>query len=549
MKIRFNQKAAGIFLLLIAMLLAGAVVSYRATTGIEESDRLVTHTYEVMAALDAMIATVQRAQTTATDFVSTGKGEYLQLYRGAIAQIGPEVEAIRTLTADNPGQQRELVTLEARSNQLRAFLNNAVDYRLHGIFSQPTGEQMREVTEELRAMKAREMDLLAQRSQGAARNLATTRLGLVVGAAVNCLLLVLGAYMAIRDQQRKLAIRESRVRLASIVDFSEDAILSKKLDGTITSWNAGAEHLYGWMAEEMIGRSIYEIVPADRREELRSILDRLAEGQRIEHLETVRIRRDGTKVEVELTVSPLKDEHGKIVEASAITRDITRRKQLEGSLHQLSSRILNAQDEERRRIARELHDTTVQKLALLSMNLAQLKNVGGTDRAQATLQSSQTLTTECVQELRTLSYVLHPPMLDELGLASALKIYVEGLAQRSGIQIDTDIDPDWRRLGPDVEMALFRVSQEGLANVLRHSGSKTAKISLSNHGEVVMKIADQGKGMANPTQIFDGEVTVGVGIPGMNERLRQIGGSLTIESGEDGTTVTARIPGNQAAHA
>ena len=351
------------------------------------------------------------------------------------------------------------------------------------------------------------------------------------------------------DQRTAQELGEYRGRLAAIVDSSEDAILSKKLDGTITSWNAGAERLYGWMAEEIIGRSLYEIVPEDRREELRSILDRLASGLRIEHLETMRIRRDGTLVEVELTVSPLKNEYGKVVEASAIARDITQRKQLERSLHQLSIRILQAQDEERRRIARELHDSTVQKLALLSMNLAQLPKAKDAERAQATLQNSQALTAECVQELRTLSYVLHPPMLDELGLASALKIYVEGVAQRSGIAIDAEIDSDWQRLSPEIEMALFRVSQEGLGNVLRHSGSKTAKISLLNRGGIVMKISDQGKGMAVSAGHFDGEVTVGVGIPGMNERIRQLGGTLSIDSSPSGTTITVRIPATKAVYA
>ncbi|MGZ4788574.1 MAG: PAS domain-containing sensor histidine kinase, partial [Terriglobales bacterium] len=299
--------------------------------------------------------------------------------------------------------------------------------------------------------------------------------------------------------------------------------------------------LYGYMAEEMVGRSIYEIVPEDRRDELRVILDRLGQGERIEHLETFRLRRDGSLIEVELMVSPLRDERGNVVEASAIARDITHRKQMERSLHQLSIGILKAQDEERRRIAREIHDTTVQKLALLSMNLAQLKGPANPAKSPAMLENSQELASQCVQELRTLSYVLHPPMLDELGLASALKIYVEGIAQRSGVTITTDVDAEVPRLTPEVEMALFRVAQEGLSNVLRHSGSKTARIELSNREGVTMKISDQGMGMARrwDTEIPAG---VGVGIAGMNERIKQLGGMLTIDSGPHGTTVTAHVP-------
>ena len=341
------------------------------------------------------------------------------------------------------------------------------------------------------------------------------------------------------DQRTAQQIGDYRGRLASIVDSSEDAIISKTLDGTITSWNSGAQRLYGYTAEEMIGRSIHEIVPEENREELRTILGRLAKGERVEHLETIRVRRDGSHLEVELTVSPLKDENGRVVGASAIGRDITRRKELERSLHQFSARILRAQDEERRRIAREIHDTTVQKLALLSMNLAQLKPHANS--GETLVENSQELAKECVQELRTLSYVLHPPMLDELGLGSALKIYVEGIAQRSGVVIDTEVDASVPRLQPEAEMALFRVAQESLSNVLRHSGSKSARITLTNNHGLEMTITDEGKGFTKHVQA-EAPARVGVGIAGMNERINQLGGVLTIDSTPSGTTVRARVP-------
>jgi two-component system, NarL family, sensor kinase len=546
---RSNQKAASLFLLLIAVVLFGTWISYRATTRIANSEHWVTHTYVVLGALDELSGNLQQAESNANDYAATGKQDYLNRYRASAEEIDEDIANIARLTTDNRDQQTAIAQVQIKAAQLKEYLDNVVDYRAHGSFSQPTGEQLQDVVQDVAAMGNRESELLKQRTHEAAVSLQTTRVGVVAGAAINCILLGFGSFLIIRDQAHRWQVKDSKLRLASIVDSSDDAILSKKLDGTVTSWNSGAERLYGWMAEEMIGRSIYEIVPPERREELRDILERLGRGQRVEHLETFRIRRDSTPVEVELTVSPVRDEHGAVVEASAIARDITHRKQLERSLHQLSIKILQAQDEERRRIARELHDTTVQKLALMSMNLAQLKNSVTSDKGQATLQNSQTLATECVQELRTLSYVLHPPMLDELGLASALKIYVEGLAQRSGVKIETDIDPAWQRLAPVIEMALFRISQEGLSNVLRHSGSKMARIQLSNGDDIVMKISDEGKGLPTTADVFAGEVTVGVGIPGMNERIRQLGGSLTIDSGPNGTTVTARIPSDKAAHA
>lgn len=529
-------------LLLVTVLLAGTLIAYRATARIATDEQWVTHTYEVMGAIDGLISTLQRAQNTADDFIATGTSEHLAVYRATTLRIQPGIDQIQSLTADNPTQQQALVGVQKNALELRVLLDDAVESRLRGKPMRPTGELQRSIVQDLRGMKSREAELLTRRSGEATRSLRTTRVGLLAGAAINCVLLFLAALMLVRDEKQRGQIRESRGRLASIVDSSEDAIISKKLDGTITSWNQGAQRLYGYTSEEMIGRPIYDIVPADRHEELREILERLGRGERVEHLETVRIRRDGTPVEMELTISPVRDGTGKIVEASAIGRDITERKLLERSLHQLSVRILRAQDEERRRIARDIHDTTVQQLALLAMNLSQLKGATAGERAARMVAQSAELTTQCVQELRTLTYVLHPPMLDELGLASALRIYVEGIEQRSGLRITTEAEQDLPRFDPETEMALFRVAQESLGNVLRHSGSETAHIHLYRDNGIVMKISDEGKGIPADRRPTERPANVGVGIAGMNERIRQLGGKLTIDSGPKGTTVTAYIP-------
>ncbi len=532
-------KVVGLFLLLIAVLLLGTLASYRATVRIGDSERWVTHTYDVMSAIDSLTLTLQRAQNAADDYVSTGRNAYLDLYHTRAGQIAPQLESVRNLTKDNPDQQRAIASAAMAISALTGTLDKAAEARAQGDLAPLTGDQLRAIMQDLYAMKVRETELLRARSEDAAINLRTTRVGLFAGALVSCLLLAIAGFFVIRDQEQRSQIRESRFRLAEMVESSDDAIIGKKLDGTITSWNSGAERLYGYPGQEMIGRSVYDIVPQDRHEELRDILQRLGRGERIDHLETRRIRHDGSEVEVELTVSPVLSEDGTVLGASAIGRDITRRKQLERSLHQLSVRILRAQDEERRRIAREIHDTTVQKLALLSMNLAQLKSHANS--GASLVESSQDLARECVQELRTLSYVLHPPMLDELGLGSALKIYVEGISQRSGVSIDTEVDSSVPRLSREAEMALFRVAQESLSNVLRHSGSKIARIKLTNHDGVEMTISDEGKGFTRHLQA-DAPAPVGVGIAGMNERINQLGGVLTIDSSASGTTVTARIP-------
>jgi PAS domain S-box-containing protein len=559
MRTRGSYKTLALLALLLAVLLLGTFVSYRATSRIAASQHMVTHTYQVMEAVDLLSLTLQRSQTAANDYVSTGKDEYLAAYRTSSVRIAPYFETLRKLTADNPEQQSTLAETEPRALEFKSALDRLVEERQRGAVSPITADQQHAIVHDLRSLRTRESILLEQRTEETERSLTTTRLGLLVGAGLNCVLLLLGMVVMARDQEQRSQIRQSKLRLAAIVDSSDDAIIGKTLDGTITSWNRGAERLYGYRSAEMIGKSMFEIVPPERTEELRSILERLSRGGKTEHLETVRLRRDGAPVEVEITVSPVADEEGRVMGASAIGRDITERKRMERSLHQFSIRILRAQDEERRRIAREIHDTTVQKLALLSMNLAQLK--GGTNAAKvpAIVESSQQLTVECVQELRTLSYLLHPPMLDELGLASALKIYVEGIAQRSGIAISTEIEPGLPRLDTDAEMALFRVAQESLSNVLRHSGSKTARIRLANHNGIEMKgleinglemkIIDEGHGIAAKSAEPERQSGMGVGILGMNERINQLGGTLMIDSGPGGTTVTARVPLRKAIHA
>jgi two-component system NarL family sensor kinase len=218
----------------------------------------------------------------------------------------------------------------------------------------------------------------------------------------------------------------------------------------------------------------------------------------------------------------------------------------ENELAQLTTRLFNIQDEERRRIARELHDGTAQNLFAISVNLQKLGHLSPAngDEADRLIVESQSLVEQSLKEIRTLSYLLHPPLLDQAGLVSALQWYVEGFSKRSGIDIQVYAQPIGR-LAPDVEMALFRVVQEALSNVRRHSESASASIRLEHrHSQVVLEIKDQGRGLSQNGNGFDasGSVCPGVGIPGMKQRLRQLGGRLEITSNGDGTTVSAVVP-------
>ena len=213
-------------------------------------------------------------------------------------------------------------------------------------------------------------------------------------------------------------------------------------------------------------------------------------------------------------------------------------------LRKLSTRLLKVQDDERRRIARELHDSAGQQLAALAMNFFVIRGTAGSLSAaqQRALQESTELTTQLTEEIRTLSYLLHPPLLDETGLSSALKWYVDGFAERSKIAVTLQIASDFGRLPTEIETTLFRVVQESLTNVHRHSGSTTARIEIRRQGdEVRLEVLDAGTGIPREKRPSD-HPKAGVGILGMSERVRQLGGRFEISAGKPGTRVKASLP-------
>ncbi len=215
------------------------------------------------------------------------------------------------------------------------------------------------------------------------------------------------------------------------------------------------------------------------------------------------------------------------------------------SLRELSARLLQLQDDERRRIARELHDSVGQLLVGLTMNLSVVRaDIDRLSKTAAALTDSEALVQEMSKEVRTISHLLHPPLLDEAGLSSAVRWYTEGFAQRSKIKVDLDLPADFGRLSPELETAIFRVVQECLTNIHRHSGSPIAKIRLLRlNGEVHVEVKDKGKGIPiEKREEMASAGMPGVGIRGMRERMRQLGGALEITSNGDGTVILARLP-------
>jgi PAS domain S-box-containing protein len=468
-------------------------------------------------------------------------------------------------------------------------------------------------------------------------------------------------------EERKQAM-ELRHRLAAIVESSDDAIIGKNIDGIITAWNKGAEQLYGYRAGEVIGKSISLLMPSGYSGDFSIIMAKLRRGETVKNYDTLRQRKDGTCIQVSLTVSPISNFEGRIVGASAIARDISERKRQEAvlreseerfrlmadtaptliwmsgtdklctffnqgwlnftgrsmaqelgegwasgvhpddlerclgiystafdsrvdfemeyrlrrsdgayrwivdygvprfgsngafcgyigsciditdrkvsemSLRELSGRLIHAQEEERARIARELHDDLSQRMALLEIGLEQFEqNMPGlTSNDRGQLHNIAQIASEVSSDLHDLSRQLHPAKLDLQGLVAAMGSLCRELSKQHDLQIKFvhhDVPSQIRR---DVALCLFRIAQEALRNVVKHSGTVEAKVELHGHDDRIdLGISDSGAGFSPESA----QARAGLGLLSMRERLRLIGGQLAVESRPShGTRICARVP-------
>jgi PAS domain S-box-containing protein len=327
---------------------------------------------------------------------------------------------------------------------------------------------------------------------------------------------------------------------SSLLDLANDAIFVRNPNHRISYWNRGAERLYGWTEKEALGSltqdllstrfpvPFHEIVAAD-----------LWEG------ELVQVKRDGSEITVASRWTTLRDGRGKFAGWLEINTDITARKRAEDAARRLSAKILTLQDDERRRIARELHDSLGQYLAGIKVNLDLLSQAGGKGQQNGLLAECLGMVEQCLTETRTISYLLHPPLLDEAGFELAARWYVEGFAQRSGFRVDLDFPSGLGRLEPELEVALFRVLQEALTNVHRHSGGTTVRIVLRvNAEQAQLEVADNGRGIPEERlrRLLDGSAATGVGLAGMRERIHELGGSFEVLSPLPETTIRVCVP-------
>jgi PAS domain S-box-containing protein len=349
-----------------------------------------------------------------------------------------------------------------------------------------------------------------------------------------------------------------------LVDAVQDyAIFVLDPEGHILTWNSGAKAIKGYTAEEIIGKHFSVFYPPEAIESHwpeRELA--LAEKQGRFRDEGLRVKKDGSTFWASVTITALREPDGQLYGFAKVTQDLTNRREAEErlqslnrelrtrvqqldesrrivelrtmELQKLSATLLHIQDEERRRIARELHDDLAQHVTAVKMDI----DASGRDRNLSDAMGA------ILQKIRETSYLLHPPLLDEAGLRAALHWYVDGLMQRSKLQISLTFHPDVLQGVPkEIEMTIFRIVQEALSNVFRHAASESARVEIVGQSEqIVVRVRDYGKGISPRIARMESSAQLGVGITGMRERVRQLGGDLLITRAEPGTLVEARIP-------
>jgi PAS domain S-box-containing protein len=349
-----------------------------------------------------------------------------------------------------------------------------------------------------------------------------------------------------------------------LIDTVRDyAIFVLDPEGFVLTWNAGAEAIKGYSREEIVGQHFSKFYLPEAVQTgwpARELALAQKEGRFAD--EGWRVKKDGTSFWASVIITALRDPEGKLSGFAKVTQDLTERKKWEEriqelnkelrarvaqfdqsqrllelrtfELQKLSAQLLQVQDEERRRIARELHDELGQQLSGLKMAI---------DTGDQHKDASQIADT-ALNTVRNLSYLLHPPLLDEAGLRPALHWYIDGLIKRSNIQISLNLIPlIFPRLPKEIEVTIFRVIQESLTNVYRHSQTDSARVEIERQLDlVIVRVRDYGKGL--DPQLTDPRASsrLGVGINGMRERIRQFGGELRVSRAEPGTLVEARIP-------
>ena len=331
--------------------------------------------------------------------------------------------------------------------------------------------------------------------------------------------------------------------LASIVESSNDSIITVNFDAIITTWNKAAERLYGYPASEAIGKSMMMLTLSEDFDEIRSNIDKMRNNRDVVMFQTERVSKEKDPLILEVVMSPVRDDSGRIVGVSTIARDTTERTRAERLLNEKQNlqRLIEAQEAERKRIARDLHDELGQELTALRIQLEFAKNLCQDDQARNKIEEIQIIAGNIDKGVDFLAWELRPSALDDLGLLPAIQNYLKQWSQNSGIKarlLKSSLKNT--RLTPNIETNLYRILQESLNNIYKHAEAENVDVILDKRDDlIVLIVEDDGEGF----NLEDKEkLSKGLGLTGIKERAALMGGTLEIESAAGkGTTIFVRI--------
>ena len=546
------------FVLAVGLLVAIGVTAYRTTNRLVASEKLVSHTHEVQTILEDLRSDTLRAGNSRRGYIITNDESSLRGYYASLREIPHELEQLRQQTADNPDRTPQIEQLATLVDQYLASLTASIQLRKRGKADLPQqvdltndtatiGDQIRN---SLQSMREQESRLLEERRLAAQRLYERTVGVMAISFLVALFLLGAEFFLLNREftkhQRTERIARHNRELLnaffsSSTVGF---AILDERL--RYRRVNEVLARMVGMQTGDFLGRTVMEMFTDSAVRAEAVLTEVMRTGEAVLGRE-VSGELPGNPGEIRhwlVNYFPIKDEQNSVFQIGIIALDVTERRNAEQAIRRLSARLLSLQDQERRRIAREIHDSLGQYLAAVKINL-QVMEQSVSEQNREPLTECVELLDRCIGETRTLSHLLHPPLLDEAGFSSAANWFVTGFSQRSGIPVTLELPADLQRLSSTTEIALFRVLQESLTNVHRHAQSSSAEIRLEMDAEwVTLRIRDHGRGI-EPELLGkmrrDGTHT-GVGLAGMRERIRELGGRLEIHSDPSGTTIQAFVP-------
>jgi PAS domain S-box-containing protein len=555
--ISFRQIAWVAFVLALVLLLFIAVTAYHATNLLVTSENWVAHTREVQANLEDIRADVVGAEFSRRGYTITNDEGLLKDYRSALEALPRAMARLRQGTTDNPSRRAEFDELQSLIDRSLSLQQGAVDSRRSG---RPDLQQDIKITRQtaqladqtkalIRTIENDENRLLFERQQLAEKAYQHT-IRVLAGAFGVVLFLLVAEFVLLniefgRHEHTQGIAQQSRELVDAFFSSSNlgFGILDKELRFSRT--NDVLARMAGEQPDALPGKSLDEVFgPGLHSDHVAH--DVIVGGTPILDREISR-RAAGKEGETQywsLNYFPIHDVHQRVAQVGVIAVDLTARRSAEDAIRRLTARLLNLQDQERRRIAREIHDSLGQYLAGLKITLDMMANPAFAKKAELLSECGE-IVQRCISETRTISHLLHPPLLDEAGFASAAKWFVSGFSQRSGIPVRLDLPHDLPRMPQAVEIALFRVLQESLTNVHRHSGSKSAEICLKTEaGQATLEVKDHGRGIARERlqRMQLGSTQPGVGLAGMRERVRELGGEFDISSDRAGTVIRVSIP-------